>query len=170
MSYNWTHYNITAKPVSLSACTCVYANFWKGKHMSSNLTHKYITEKPVSLSVYMCVFAIHWADHQWLNSSIKLKKSGLFMEVWTSTSMHSFPKYNIRETLASLFDHSLYINLGGLNNLLQGSAQTSFWGEAFISLRTKIHKTVLEKIAFYSIYYRTKSNFVLFMKQENYKA
>ena len=67
MTSNRTFYYITVKPVSLSACTCVSANFRVGKHMSSNHSHYYITVKPVSLSVWKCAPAILWIDQQWLN-------------------------------------------------------------------------------------------------------
>ena len=43
-------------------------------------------------------------------------------------------------------DHGLYNSAGGLINLLQGSAQIIFGRMAIISLRTKVHTTVLDEM------------------------
>ena len=91
------------------------------------------------------------------------------MGVWTSTSMHPFPKYNIRETLASLFDHGLYINIGGLNNLLLGSAQIIFGRMAIISLRTKVHTTALDEMQLLPLTVEPFPN-SLFMKHKKSKS
>ena len=50
------------------------------------------------------------------------------------------------------FDHGLYIKNWRPTQFTTRTSSNQFFVEAFISLRNKTHKTVLEKIAFYSIY------------------
>ena len=81
------------------------------------------------------------------------------MGVWTNTSMHSFTKHNIRETLASLFrPRSVHKKLEANTIYYKDQIKPVFdkslylFADLLISLRTKTHNTMLEKIAFYSIY------------------